>query len=252
MTSPTPPGSVDHSAEQTLDAHPEGVATTVTGSSAVREHAAGVSDTEAYQGLQSGRLGRNRECGSNTGGRRSVYRGKIVDVAVEQVRLPTGRDVELEVIRHPGGAAAVAIDDRRRVCLLRQYRHVAGGWLWELPAGKLDPGEGPAVTAERELAEEAGLVAASWDSLGHLHSSPGVFAEVIHLYLARGLSEVDLGHEGDEVIEVHWVSLDQALDWCLDGTITDAKTLIGLYRAAATLRQGSEGQPVTPAAAAVA
>lgn len=168
------------------------------------------------------------------------FRGKIVDVDVERVRLPNGRRVDLEVIRHPGGAAAVAIDERRRVCLLRQYRYVAGGWLWELPAGKLDPGEGPAVTAERELAEEAGLVAATWDSLGQMHSSPGVFAEIIHLFLARGLSEVGLGHGADEVIEVHWVALDKVLDWCLDGTITDAKTLVGLYRAAAFLRHGSE------------
>ncbi|NEX15707.1 MAG: NUDIX hydrolase [Halochromatium sp.] len=169
-----------------------------------------------------------------------MFQGKIIDVGVERVRLPNGRCIDLEVIRHPGGAAAVAIDDRRRVCLLRQYRHVAGGWLWELPAGKLDPGEGPAATAERELAEEAGLVAATWDSLGRLHSSPGVFAEVIHLYLARGLSEVDLGHGADEVIEVHWIALDQVLEWCLNGTITDAKTLVGLYRAAAFLRQASE------------
>ena len=210
---------------------------------------------ETQRPMNARRLGRGTRAtgaGDAGAGRRSVFRGKIVDVGVEQVRLPTGRDVELEIIRHPGGAAAVAIDDRRRVCLLRQYRHVAGGWLWELPAGKLDPGESPAVTAERELAEEAGLVAACWDSLGRLHSSPGVFAEVIHLYLARGLSEVNLGHESDEVIEVHWISLDQALDWCLDGTITDAKTLIGLYRAAATLRPRSEGQPDAPAAAAVA
>ncbi|KAA6184631.1 NUDIX hydrolase [Thiohalocapsa marina] len=174
-------------------------------------------------------------------GRRTVFRGKIVDVGLERVRLPTGRDVELEVIHHPGGAAAVAIDERRRVCLLRQYRHVAGGWLWELPAGKLDPGEGPAVTAERELAEEAGLMAARWDSLGRLHSSPGVYGEVIHLYLARGLSEVDLGHEADEVIEVHWVALSDALAWCADDTITDAKTLIGLYRADALLRGARAG-----------
>lgn len=173
-------------------------------------------------------------------GRRPVFRGKIIDVAVERVRLPNGRHVELEVVRHPGGAAAVAIDERRRVCLLRQFRHVAGGWLWELPAGKLDPGEGAAATAERELAEEAGLVAATWDSLGMLHSSPGVFAEVIHLFLARGLSEVDLGHGADEVIEVHWIALDQVLEWCSNGTITDAKTLIGLYRAAAFLRHGCD------------
>jgi 8-oxo-dGTP pyrophosphatase MutT (NUDIX family) len=177
------------------------------------------------------------------GDRRTVFQGKIVDVGLERVRLPTGRDVELEVIRHPGGAAAVAIDDRGRVCLLRQYRYVAGGWLWELPAGKIDLGEAPAATAERELAEEAGLMAASWDSLGLMHSSPGVFAEVIHLFLARGLSEVNLGHDVDEVIEVHWLPLADALARCADGTITDAKTLIGLFRADALLRTGV---PETP------
>ena len=169
-------------------------------------------------------------------GRGTIFQGKVVDVGVERVRLPNGREVDLEVIRHPGGAAAVAVDDRQRVCLLRQYRHVAGGWLWELPAGKLDPGERPAATAERELAEEAGVLAASWDSLGRMLSSPGVFTEIIYLYLARGLSEVDLGHEADEVIEVHWLPLVDALAWCADGTITDAKTLIGLYRADALLR----------------
>lgn len=175
---------------------------------------------------------------------RAVFRGRIIEVAVEQVRLPNGRTMALEVVRHPGGAAAVAIDERRRVCLLRQYRHAAGGWLWELPAGKIDPGEGPARTAERELAEEAGLVASTWETLGTLHSSPGVFAEVIWLYLARGLSEVDLGHDQEEVIEVHWLPLEQALAWCRDGNITDAKTLIGLFRAEASLRTGADtGEP---------
>ncbi|ESQ12278.1 MAG: NUDIX hydrolase [Thiohalocapsa sp. PB-PSB1] len=171
--------------------------------------------------------------------RTQIYKGKVVELDLQQVRLPNGREVELEVIRHPGGAAAVALDERKRVCLLRQYRHAAGGWLWELPAGKIDPGEAPAATAERELAEEAGVFAASWDSLGCLHSSPGVFTEVIHLYLARGLNEVDLGHEADEIIEVHWLPLVDALTWCADGKITDAKTLIGLYRADALLRSNA-------------
>jgi ADP-ribose pyrophosphatase len=170
---------------------------------------------------------------------RPVFRGRIITVNLEHVPLPHGRHTELEVVRHPGGAATVALDSRNQVCVLRQFRHAAGGWLWELPAGKLEPDEGAALTAERELAEEAGLVAATWDSLGILHSSPGVFDEVIHLFLARGLGAVNLRHGADEVIEVHWIQLERALGWCSDGTITDAKTLVGLYRANAFLAHGN-------------
>ncbi|AGA91976.1 ADP-ribose pyrophosphatase [Thioflavicoccus mobilis 8321] len=166
-------------------------------------------------------------------GRRSVFQGRIVDVGIESVRLPNGRRTELEIIRHPGGAAAVAIDADGRVCLLRQYRHAAGGWLWELPAGKIDPGEAPFATARRELAEEAGVTAEDWSALGHLHSSPGVFTEVIHLYLARDLCLRGHTHDADEVIEIHWVPLGEALEWCRTGRITDAKTMTGLFLAAA-------------------
>jgi ADP-ribose pyrophosphatase len=169
--------------------------------------------------------------------RRPVFRGQVIDVGVETVRLPNGRECDLEIIRHPGGAAAVAVDAQGRVCLLRQYRHAGSGWLWELPAGKLDPGEDPFSTAQRELIEEAGVEARTWRPLGHMLSSPGVFTEVIPLYLGRYLTPRPLAHEGDEVIEVHWLPLVQALAWCLDGTITDAKTLIGLFRAAAALGQ---------------
>lgn len=168
--------------------------------------------------------------------REPIFKGRVIDVARETVELPNGRQVELEIIRHPGGAAVVALDAERRVCLLRQFRHAGDGWLWELPAGKLDPGEGPFATAVRELAEEAGVTAGDWFGLGFMHSSPGVFTEVIHLWLARDLAMQAHAQESDEVIEVHWLPLTQALDWCADGTITDAKTLIGLYRAEAALR----------------
>ena len=107
--------------------------------------------------------------------------------------------------------------------------------MWELPAGKIDPGEAPLATATRELAEEAGVSAADWIDLGFMHSSPGVFTEVIYLWLARDLVLRDHAQERDEVMEIHWLPLGQALDWCSDGTITDAKTLVGLYRAAALL-----------------
>jgi 8-oxo-dGTP pyrophosphatase MutT (NUDIX family) len=168
--------------------------------------------------------------------REPIFKGRVIDVARERVELPNGRQVDLEIVRHPGGAAVVALDGERRVCLLRQFRHAGDGWLWELPAGKLDPGEGPFATAVRELAEEAGVTAGDWVGLGYMHSSPGVFTEIIHLWLACDLAMQDHDQECDELIEVHWLPLEQVLSWCADGTITDAKTLIGLYRADALLR----------------
>jgi ADP-ribose pyrophosphatase len=167
-----------------------------------------------------------------------LYHGRVVDLRLERARLPDGREVELEILRHPGGAAAVALDDAGRVCLIRQFRHAAGGWLWELPAGKIDAGEDPSRTAERELEEEGGVVAGRWSGLGRLHSSPGVLDEVIHLFLARELRPVPQRLEHDELIEVHWVALPEALAWSMSGRITDAKTLVGLCRAQRLLDAG--------------
>jgi ADP-ribose pyrophosphatase len=138
---------------------------------------------------------------------------------------------DLEIVHHPGGAAVVALDAENRVCLLRQYRHAAGGWLWELPAGKLDNAEAPLLCAQRELEEEAGLRDADWQSLGKIVSSPGVFTEVIHLYLARTLTAVPTRMEEHEVIEVHWLPWAEALRMAQAGEIEDAKTLAGLLRA---------------------
>jgi ADP-ribose pyrophosphatase len=166
---------------------------------------------------------------------RVVFRGKVVNISHDRVALPNGREAELEVIHHPGGAAAVALDASGLVCLLRQFRHAAGGWIWELPAGKLEPNEPPAITAARELEEEAGRRAGRWDSLGRMLSSPGVFDEVIHLYLARDLADVPLNHEPHESIEVHWLPFTLALQMAHSGEILDAKTIAGLFRAQALL-----------------
>jgi ADP-ribose pyrophosphatase len=159
------------------------------------------------------------------------YRGRIIRVTTDEVVLPNGHRAQLEVVHHPGGAAVVAIDAEDRVCLLRQYRYVAGGWIWELPAGKLEPNEPPLVTAQRELVEEAGVSGAQWQSLDAYFPSPGIFAEVLHLFLATGLTPSSTAREDAEVIEVHWMPFAQALEWAMNGTIRDAKTVIGLIRA---------------------
>ena len=164
-------------------------------------------------------------------GRKSIYQGDVVNLGLETVTLPNRQKMQLEVVRHPGGAAVVALDQSEQVCLLRQYRHAAGGWLWELPAGKIDHPESPEHTARRELQEEAGLSADRWQCLGHFLSTPGFCDERIHLYIAQALTRTETDRHPDEVIEVHWIKLEQALQWIQQGEITDAKTIIGLLLA---------------------
>jgi ADP-ribose pyrophosphatase len=158
------------------------------------------------------------------------FRGRVITVTTDDVVLPNGHRVQLEVVHHPGGAAVAALDSKRQVCLLRQYRYVAGGVIWELPAGKLEPNEPPLETAKRELVEEAGVSARHWESLGTVLSSPGVFSEVLHLFHATEIEARQSAHEQAEVIEVHWVPFAEAFEWAMNGTIRDAKTVIGLAR----------------------
>jgi len=164
-----------------------------------------------------------------------IFRGRVIELNVETVQLPNGSIAELEIIHHPGGAAIVAVDAQQRICLLHQYRHAAGGWLWELPAGKIDNREPPLDTAQRELLEEAGATAAQWRSLGHYVSSPGVFTEVVHLYLANGLDYRPAQPEQHEVFEVHWIALPEVVRMATQGILRDGKTLVGVFRAAALL-----------------
>ena len=164
-----------------------------------------------------------------------VFTGRVIQVNVERDELPNGNVADLEIIHHPGGAAVVALDTHRNVCLLKQFRHAANGYLWELPAGKIDNKEPPLQTAVRELAEEAGATAAQWESLGDYLSSPGVFTEVVHLFLATDLTMTSHGHEEHEVIEVHWKPLDEVLRMAASGEIRDGKSLVGIFRAAARL-----------------
>jgi ADP-ribose pyrophosphatase len=159
------------------------------------------------------------------------FRGRVITVTTDEVVLPNGHRATLEVVHHPGGAAVVALDSQRRVCLLRQYRYVAGGWIWELPAGKLEPNEPPLDTAKRELIEEAGVSASHWESLGTALSSPGVFAEVLHLFYATQIEPGTAAHEHSEIIEVHWIPFAEAYEWAMNGQIRDAKTIIALARA---------------------
>ncbi|MCU0758753.1 MAG: NUDIX hydrolase [Steroidobacteraceae bacterium] len=163
--------------------------------------------------------------------KREIYAGRVVRLDVETVELPNGHRIDLEIMHHPGGAAVVAVDDAGRVCLLRQFRHAAGGWVWELPAGKLEPGEPPGETVRRELVEEGGVRARHWEELGTYLSSPGVFTERIHLYLATGLEPAAHAPEAGEVFEVHWIPFEVAVGRVHSGEYTDGKTCLGLLKA---------------------
>lgn len=165
----------------------------------------------------------------------TLYRGKALTLNLEQAELPNGERATLEIIRHPGGAAALALNERGEVCLLRQYRHAAGGWLWELPAGRIEPGESALETARCELAEEAGVNADAWQPLTQCLPSPGICDERLSIFLARGLTPVASRHETHEIIEIHWLPLAQALQWLEAGTLLDAKTMLGLYAVATRL-----------------
>jgi ADP-ribose pyrophosphatase len=171
-----------------------------------------------------------------TGRVRNVYRGKVLKLNIERVKLPNGTVADLEIAHHPGGAVVVAVDADDRVCLLRQFRHAAGGWITELPAGKIDNREPPLECAQRELAEEAGVKARQWDALGQFFSSPGVLTEVIHVFLARGLSPSDAAPEVHEVFEANWIPLAEAAALAADGKLQDAKTITGLIWAQTRLQ----------------
>jgi ADP-ribose pyrophosphatase len=166
---------------------------------------------------------------------RQIYKGRVVDLRLEEICLPNGRTVSLEVIHHPGAAAIVAVDSRDEVALIRQFRHAVGGFIWEVPAGTLAPGEAPQACAERELREETGLIAAEWAALGSIVTTPGFCDERIHLFLARGLSDAAQALDHDEVLTVSRVPLSQALAMTRSGEMEDAKSIVALYRAAATL-----------------
>ncbi len=168
------------------------------------------------------------------GMRREIYAGRIVDLGIERVTLPNGAEVDLEVIRHKGAAAVVALDDAECVVLIRQFRHAAGGYVWELPAGVLDHrGESPESCAARELREETGLCAGRLAPLGAILTTPGFTDERIHLFVAHDLAQAEVARDHDEVIaEIARVPLDEALAMVRRGEIVDAKTICGLHLAA--------------------
>jgi len=167
--------------------------------------------------------------------RQPIYKGKIVDLSLDRVRLPGGRTCELELIRHPGAAAVVPVDADGSVLLVRQYRYAADGWLLEVPAGKLDGAERPEACALREVEEETGHRVNELAPLGWIFTTPGFTDEKIWLYLATGLAPTRQDLQEDEVLTVERMPLGRAVRMAETGEIRDAKSICALLRAARSL-----------------
>lgn len=159
---------------------------------------------------------------------RTVYEGPVFWVTTDQVQEPGGVKVRRDLIHHSGSVVVLAVDDSRptpRVLLERQYRHAAKDFLWELPAGRIDPGESELRAAQRELIEETGYRAARWRRILKFYASPGFVAETMSVYLATGLREGEAEPEEDEVIYKRMIPLSTVVNMILKGTIRDAKTI---------------------------
>jgi ADP-ribose pyrophosphatase len=161
-----------------------------------------------------------------------IARGFRVVVSTERATLPNGREVEIDVVHHPGAAAVVPFVSERELLLIRQYRHATGGTILEVPAGKLDGGEPPARCAARELEEEAGCRAGRLVELGWIWTTPGFTDERIHLFAAFDLEHVESRPEHDEWIEPVRVTLDHALELVWRGELNDAKSALAILHAA--------------------
>jgi ADP-ribose pyrophosphatase len=166
-----------------------------------------------------------------------VYTGKVISLDVDTVRFPDGSTGELEIIRHPGASAVVPfLSDPRsedpQVLMIRQYRYAAGGYMYEIPAGRLDKGEKPRDCAVRELKEETGCTAEQMDHLLSFYTTPGFTDEKIHLFMATGLVAGETKHEADEFLDLQPMLLSRALEMVEAGEIMDAKTALALLFAA--------------------
>lgn len=166
-----------------------------------------------------------------------VYTGRIVSLDVDVVRYPDGSTGELEMIRHPGASAVVPFlsdpgSDDPQVLLIKQYRYAAAGYVYEVPAGRLDPGEDPRACAARELKEETGCAASQIDYLATILTTPGFTDEKIHLFMATGLTSGETKHEADEFLELQPMLLSKALGMIQAGEIQDGKTVVALLFAA--------------------
>jgi ADP-ribose pyrophosphatase len=166
-----------------------------------------------------------------------VYTGKVINLDVDRVEFPDGSTGELEIFRHPGASAVIPfLSDPRgpdpQILLIRQYRYAADGYIYEIPAGRLDSGEEPSACAARELREETGCTAGRLEHLLTMFTTPGFTDEQIHLFLATDLTRGEAARESDEFLSLEPMSLAHALEMIRTGAIRDGKTTTAILFAA--------------------
>lgn len=172
---------------------------------------------------------------------RRVYSGRVISLDVDTVRFPNGTLGELEMVRHPGASAVVPflgdfVGGDPKVLLIRQYRYASDGYLYEIPAGRLEEGESPEQCAVRELKEETGYSAERVEALTTFFTTPGFTDERIHLFMASGLTAGDAALESDEILDLHPTPLSDALEMVTSGQIVDGKSMLGILLSATRIR----------------
>lgn len=159
-----------------------------------------------------------------------VFEGRIIKVKVDKVEMPDGSTSTRELVEHPGGVGIVAVTDNDEIILVKQYRKPLDKVIYEIPAGKLDPGEHHRTCGIRELEEETGLSANVFEYMGFIYPSPGFTDEVTHVYLAKELTQGETHPDDDEFLDVEKVPFESALKMVIDGEINDAKSVFGILK----------------------
>ncbi|TCS84072.1 NUDIX hydrolase [Tepidibacillus fermentans] len=169
-----------------------------------------------------------------------IFDGKIIKVFVDTVELPNGKHATREIVRHPGAVGILAVTKENRVLMVKQYRKPMNQFLYEIPAGKLEPGEDPKLCAIRELKEETGYVATNMTPFSKFYTSPGFADEFIHLFYAEGIEAGEATPDEDEFVELVELTLDESIEMIEKGKIVDAKTIISIYYLQMMLLKGRE------------
>lgn len=171
----------------------------------------------------------------------NLHQGRVFNLVKENYTLDNGVTSDMDFIRHPGAAAMVPMLNNLEVVLIKQYRHAIREFIWEIPAGTLDPKESPITCARRELIEEIGYSATDWHQLGTITPLPGCSDERIHIFLALDLKPAEQNLDDDEMINVHKMNLSEAMQMILAGEISDGKTISGLFLAFNWLKNSHPG-----------